>query len=437
MKKIKNRAFAALLLSIFVVAGLGVYVARFLTDGSDWATFTANQTIYQNGVPKTGTVYDRKGVILAGYADGQRIYAQDPIVRAACLHAVGDMSGNIGTGVMTQFADELVGYNPVTGLTDSGGGELHITIDSALNAAAYNALGTRKGAVIICDYTTGEIICMTSSPSYDPLNVPDLTGEFYDGVYLNRCISSTFTPGSVFKIITLSAAIENIPDLYERSFWCPGSVEVAGVAINCSGIHGTQTIEQAFANSCNCAFAELSLELGADTLEEYASDFGLLEQLEFDGISTAAGRFDKDVDGSPGLAWSGIGQFNDLVSPYAMMRLAAAIANGGEAVEPHILIGSDGSRTRLMGSATAGEMRDFMSYNVVNNYGEWNFPGLSLCAKSGTAEVGDGTSHAWFVGFLDDPEHPYAFTVMVEHGGGGLSVAGNIANIVLQEAIKG
>lgn len=173
MKKIKNRAFAALLLSIFVVAGLGVYVARFLTDGSDWATFTANQTIYQNGVLKTGTVYDRNGVILAGYADGQRIYAQDPIVRAACLHAVGDMSGNIGTGVMTQFADELVGYNPVTGLTDSDGGELHITIDSALNAAAYNALGTRKGAVIICDYTTGEIICMTSSPSYDPLNVPD------------------------------------------------------------------------------------------------------------------------------------------------------------------------------------------------------------------------------------------------------------------------
>ena len=436
MKKIKNRAFSALILALIVVAGMGVYVYRFATQGSDWVTFRANQTIYADGVLKVGTVYDRDGLVLAGYADGKRIYADDPIIRAACLHAVGDLDGNIGTGAVTVFADKLMGYNLVTGFGGDGGGELRLTIDAKLSAAAYNALGARKGAVAVYDYTTGEILCLVSSPSYDPLNVPDLTGEFYDGVYLNRCISSTFTPGSVFKIVTLSAAVENIDDLYTRSFWCSGSVDVAGVTIKCSGTHGSQTIEQAFANSCNCAFAELSLELGGDTIEEYAEKFGLLEQLEFDGIPTAAGRYDKDVSGSPGLAWSGIGQYNDLVSPYAMMRLAGGIANGGTVVEPHILADSSGGETKLMSSGTAGEVHDFMSYNVANSYGTWNFPDLKLCAKSGTAEVGDGTSHAWFVGFLDDPEHPYAFAVMVEHGGGGLSTAGSIANIVLQEAVK-
>ena len=77
-----------------------------------------------------------------------------------------------------------------------------------------------------------------------------------------------------------------------------------------------------------------------------------------------------------------------------------------------------------------------MNYNVVNSYGEWNFPGLTkLCAKSGTAEVGDGTSHAWFTGFLDDPDHPYAFVVVIENGGGGLRNAGSVANAVLQTAV--
>ncbi len=436
MKKIKRRAYSALLLALLVISGMGVYIFRFVTEGGQWATFRANQTIYTDGVLKSGSVYDRSGTVLAAYKDGKRIYADDPIVRTSCLHTVGDFSGNIGTGAVTVFSDRLVGYDMISGLTDPNGGELRLTIDSRLNAAAYSALNGRRGAVIVYDYTNGDILCMTSSPSYDPANVPDLSGSAYDGVYLNRAISSTYTPGSVFKIVTLAAAIEHISDLYTRSFWCPGSVTVAGVQINCSGTHGTQTIEQAFANSCNCAFAELSLELGADTIESYAKKLGLLDQLEFDGISTAAGRYDKDAAGSPGLAWSGIGQYNDLVSPYAMMRIAGAVAGGGSAAQPHILLDSSGGTISLLKADTAEKLHDFMSYNVVNGYGTWNFPNLPICAKSGTAEVGDGTSHAWFVGFLDDAEHPYAFAVVIENGGGGLSQAGSVANIVLQEAVK-
>ena len=77
-----------------------------------------------------------------------------------------------------------------------------------------------------------------------------------------------------------------------------------------------------------------------------------------------------------------------------------------------------------------------MHYNVVYSYGQWNFPNLDLCAKTGTAEVGDGTSHAWFAGFLADEAHPYAFVVIVEHGGGGLGNAGPVANALLQAAVS-
>ena len=76
-----------------------------------------------------------------------------------------------------------------------------------------------------------------------------------------------------------------------------------------------------------------------------------------------------------------------------------------------------------------------MEYNVQNSYGSWSFPGLAICAKSGTAELGDGTSHAWFTGFLNDDAHPYAFVVVIENGGGGARQAGPVANAVLQAAV--
>ena len=88
-----------------------------------------------------------------------------------------------------------------------------------------------------------------------------------------------------------------------------------------------------------------------------------------------------------------------------------------------------------MNQETALIMKEYMKYNVEHTYGTGSFPGLTIGAKTGTAEVGDGTDHAWFVGFLDDEEHPYAFVVQVERGGGGLSVAGSIANKVLQAAV--
>ena len=433
MNKVTHRAMSALIIAALLFVGLGVYVFRFALHGGEWATFAANDTLYTSGMLATGTLTDRYGVVLASADGEQHTYAEDPYIRRAVFHAVGDYSGHVGTGAINAFSAKLAGYNPITGTYASDGEEIPLTLDSQLCQIAQQSLAGRKGMVLLSNYKTGEILVMTSLPTVDPTAEGT---EPEDGAYINRCLNATFTPGSIFKLVTAAAAIENISDLDSRTFTCHGSVDVAGVAVTCSGVHGTQTFEDAMANSCNCAFAQIALELGGKTLEKYAKDLGFTSAQKLDSITTAKGSFTKDADGTPGLAWSGIGQFEDLICPYSMLRLVSAIACGGTFREPTLLLDNRNGKTELLDEDTADRLRDLMSYNVQSHYGTWNFPGLNLCAKTGTAEVGDGTSHAWFTGFLLDEAHPYAFVVLVENGGGGLNVAGPIANAVLQEAVQ-
>ena len=437
MKKIRNRSVFSLLIAAVLVAGLTFLTVKLAKNGRDWAMFRADQSVFNEGVLSTGTVTDRGGIVLATAADGKATYAADATVRKACLHAVGDWQGNIGTGALSVFNFKLAGYDMLNGVAslNSAGGTAELSIDSKLNVAALSALGNRRGAVLLENYKTGEILCMVSTPTYDPANPPDLSQPAYEGAYLNRCLSSTFTPGSVFKLVTLAAAIENRPDLESEAFECAGSVKVGADTVNCTGVHGNQTIEQALSHSCNCAFSQLSQELGADVIASYADKLGLTKKLSVSGIATAAGSVEKGQDGTVNLSWMGIGQYNDQVTPIAMLRLASAIANGGEAEEPVLLKGAHTSATKLMEQDTADRIKDMMAYNVTAAYGASRFPGLSLCAKTGTAERGDGTSNAWFVGFLNDSDHPYAVTVCIEKGGGGLANAGPVANAVLQAAV--
>ncbi len=437
MKKIKNRAFFAMIIALGLVFGLCIFAFRLFTDGKDWVMLRANQSVFNQGVLDTGTVTDRDDVALAFADNGVFSYAEDETVRKACFHAVGDYNGNIGSGAISAFDYKLAGYDVVEGVASvSGkGGKVKLSIDSALNAVAYKAMNGRKGAVLVSNYKTGEILCMVSTPSYDPNTTPDLTNPAYEGVFMNRALGATYTPGSVFKLITMSAAIENIPDLNEKTFTCTGSVNVGGDVVNCTGVHGQQTVEQALAHSCNSALSEISQELGADTIYSYSEKFGFCKSLTVSGIDTAAGSIDKAEKGTSNLSWMGIGQYNDLVSPIAMQRLVSAIANDGDAKEPVMLKNGYSSSTRLMKTETAKKLQELMSYNVAYAYGAEKFPNLDICAKTGTAEVGDGTSHAWFVGFLKDKNNPLAFTVVIEKGGGGLANAGPVANAVLQAAV--
>lgn len=446
MKRVSNRARALLLLCALVLVGMSFYIFRLAANGRKWVSFPSNRTVYSDGVLTVGTVLDRNGFVLTEATGGNRIYADSAAVRKATLHAVGDPGGNIGTGALNVFSSRLMGYNFVSGAySRSGKGkDLYLTIDTQLNVAAYKALDGRKGTVGVMNYKTGEIICMVSSPTFDPTDIPDFekAGDQYEGVFLNRFLSSTYTPGSTFKLVTLAAAIENIPELNDRAFTCEGSLNIGGDTVNCTKKHGELSIEDALAVSCNSTFAQLALELGADRLSRYAEKFGLTKSVGVDGIMTAAGNFDKAASDTADLAWSGIGQYNDTVCPANMLRFVGAIANGGVAVEMSLIhekglagLIPPGSH-RLLSEQTADKMATMLNYNVYKTYGEKNYPGLELYAKSGTAEVGGGLPpHAWFAGYITNKDFPLAFVVVVENGGAGSKTAGAVANKVLQAAV--
>ena len=439
MKKIKRRTMSLLCLVLIIAAGLSFYTFRLFTKGGEWATFSSNQTVFSEGELIIGSIFDRNGMLLASSDGDERIYAEDSDIRKATLHAVGDAAGNVGTGALTVFSSELIGYDPINGAYSVGnsGGEVHLSIDGELNAVALDALDGRKGTVAISNYETGEIVCMVSTPTYDPYYPPeDLGDDSYEGVFINRFLSSTYTPGSTFKLVTLTAAIENLSDLYDRTFICEGQVTIGENVITCTGYHGEINIEEALAVSCNCAFGELAAEIGSETLAEYADKLGFTSSINIDGINTAAGYYEK----TPNIgetAWSGIGQYKDMINPAAMLRFVGAIANNGVATDLTLKREGSWGGKRILKNPTAEKLSEMMNFNVHYNYGTGNYPGLELYAKSGTAEVGeDKDTHALFVGFIKDAEHPYAFVVIIENGGSGSYVAGPVANTVLQAAVN-
>lgn len=456
MKKIEKRTVVCLILTLILLLGVGLFVVRFFLNGGSWASFAANRHLYNSqGQLSVGRVLDRDGDVLSWVDEsGNRQYYANQTVRMATLHAVGDPNGAIGTSALVAFADQLSGYNFLTGADNpfGQGNDLYLTLDARLNYEAYQALGGRRGAVGVYNYETGEILCMVSTPTFDPADPPDIQegDERYEGVYVNRFLSSTFTPGSVFKTVTLTAAIENLPDLFGRTFTCTGSTVVGGETITCPSAHGTMDIGGAFANSCNGVFAQLAAELGADTMTKYVEQAGLLSRYSVDGIQTAQGSYDLTGATQGQLGWSGVGQYNDLVNPCALMVYMGAIGNGGKAAVPRLILKTENAlglpslpslvkRTgKLIEADTAAALADLMARNVTEQYGADRFPNMDLCAKSGTAEVGGGQApHAWFAGFLRNEDAPYAFVVLVENGGGGSSVAGTVAGRVLDVMVNG
>ena len=194
-------------------------------------------------------------------------------------------------------------------------------------------------------------------------------------------------------------------------------------------------ISEWHANNYPAWIERISAEMGVDYKVSYA--WAELETSPLDGISTAAGSYPLDFVGDPELAWSGIGQSTDMVNPYAILRLVCAIANGGTEVEPSMVADTQHSSTLLVSPATADALTEMMRFTANEHYNASElFPGMNICAKTGTAELGDGTSHSWFVGYLEKEEHPYAFVTLVERGGFGITAAGSVTGEVLQWAVE-
>lgn len=452
MKRTLNRSLIVFLVAFAFFAGIVLFCVRLGTGCKDWVQKPFNgHTAGNSGLIQAGTIYDRDGNILAETVDGERIYSSDYSTRCALLHLVGDNSLNISTAVQSTYRTELTGYSYIWGLglpaSLKSGNDITLTVDSSACAAAYNALGDRTGACVVYNYKTGEILCSVSTKTYDPQNPPEITDENeaeYDGVYLDHTVSSSFTPGSIFKIITSAAAFESSLDLDSLEIYCGGSTEIGGSNVNCTAAHGNVNIYSAFSSSCNVYFATLATMIGSDKMQAAADRMGFNQNFSVNGVTTAAGSYDVSSADENQLAWSGVGQYTDLANPMQMAILCGAIANSGTPVMPYFIeasglsvLSSGEKGSELMSSSTAAFLQELMRTAVVNNYGEGIFAGLSACAKTGTAEVGDGEPNAWMVGFTTDEDYPLAFAVVIEHGGSGLGAAGSVVSAVLSDIVTG
>ena len=447
MKKVSGRAIFPLILAIVLLAGTVLLCVRYFVKAGEWVTFSGSPHVYTGVNLDGGVVTDRDGTLLLDSTDG-RTYSADAVTRTATMHLLGDRYGYIQAPLLGSFADDMIGFDKINGLYGAEGTEANaaLTLSAAAQTAAYQALGNYHGTVGVYNYKTGEILCAVTSPSYDPDNMPDVdadTSGAYDGVYVNRFFQAAYTPGSIFKIVTLAAAIETVPDWESLTFTCEGKTIIGGQEIICEGVHGTITLKQALAHSCNVAFGELAGKVGTKALMEYAEKLGLTESFECDGIPVKAGTVDlKDADAGD-LAWAGIGQYTDQVNALTFMRAMGRIAGGGTGAEPYLMAkitrgekaayeAKSETSSRALKAETAAKLTEYLRNNVATMYGDWQFGGLNVCAKSGTAEHEGETADAMFAGFCVDENCPLAFVVFVENGGSGSAVAAPIAAKVLQ-----
>ena len=449
MNRVTKRTW---LISVFIgilVFGMVLFLGEYALKAKKWVIFQGSPHVYNSANLGMGTLTDRSGEILLDITE-DRTYSENETTRRSTLHWVGDRMGYINASAVTNYAAELSGFDLINGLyaMEGTGGTMELTLSASVQNAALKALNGQRGTVGVYNYKTGEILCAVTSPTYDPDNVPDIEGDTsgkYEGVYVNRFIQSAYVPGSIFKVVTTMAALDCVPGIEEMTFKCTSKLEYGSEAVTCMTWHGTQTLKRALANSCNCVFAQVAELVGKDNMVEYVKKFGITQPLSFDGITAAAGHYDISEAAPVSFAWSCIGQYNDLVSPVQFMTLMGAIGGGGTAAMPYLVsqVRSGENITyeaevrkteKLMSSEVAAVVAGYMRNNVTTIYGDGNFPGLQVCAKSGTSELGGGLkSNAMFAGFVQNEEYPLAFIVVVENGGFGGKTCVPVLSKVLAE----
>ena len=448
MNRIARRSTITLLLAILLVVGFSLFVVEFVMEADTWVISPGSPHVYNAANIGTGTVVDRNGNLLLDMAD-TRSYSTSETLRKSTLHWLGDRDGYISAPILSNYAAEIAGYDMVSGLYAYGDntGIAKLTLSAEVQNAALEAMGGYSGSVAVYNYKTGELLCAVTTPTYDPDHVPDIAGDTtgaYEGVYLNRFVQSVYIPGSIYKIVTLAAALETVEGIEDQTFYCSGTYTIGPDEITCESGHGTQTLQSAFRNSCNCAFGQIAIMVGAENMQRYVEAYGLTEGVAFDGITTAAGNYDVAETAYANLAWSGIGQYTDQVNPCAFLTFMGAIAADGKGVSPYLVeqisVGNNTTyqaatqnRDRIMDADTAQTVSAYLRANVTERYGDWNFPGLSVCAKTGTGEVGDGQKpNAMLAGFVENEAYPLAFIVFVENAGYGANVCIPIAASVLE-----
>ena len=451
MKYYRKQKIAIFIIAFAFIVYLGVFTVRFIKNGENWVYHQSNAHIYKNGeLIGIGEITDRDNNILAKTKDGHRVYNDDINIRKATLHTVGDSMGYISTGVQVALRDRLTGYNRLNGLytVTNKGNNAQLTISSAVSVAAMNALGNKSGCVGVCNYKTGEVICIVSAPTFDIQNSTEFSAA-KDGslgsVYVNRFLSSTYIPGSTFKMVTAAAAIETKADIYQTTFICDYGTVIENEKLSCVGKHGVVGLERGFSHSCNAYFSQLGLSVGRSNLTKYAEMFGFNKQFSIDGINAATSTFAVSDIRNIDYGWASIGQNSVQMNPLQYLCAVSAVANGGSYNKPYLIkniTDSNGKtiytakseKVKMLNDDTAQKIAALMDFAVTDNYKKESFAGLDVCGKTGTAEMGGGVENSLFIGFCKDADLPLAFVVVVEDGGSGNGSALRVAAKVLASA---
>ncbi|MPY78973.1 MAG: penicillin-binding protein 2 [Actinophytocola sp.] len=377
--------------------------------------------------------------------------------------------------IVRRLSDIITGRDP-------RGGHVQVTIDPAVQQAAYNAMVSRgfTGSVVALRPDTGEILGMVSTPSYDPNKLASHDGDKQEQAWaswncdpaapncthnnpmLNRSVQQTYPPGSTFKLVVTAAALESgmtmdTPVESASEVPLPGTTGITlenYAGATCPG----STLRDALAYSCNTAFAKLAEKLGAQKLRSTARKFGI-------GMDDLSIPLDVEqshlgpLDSSAVLYQSGIGQRDVRLTPLQDAMLSATIANGGVTMKPQLvkeLLAPDLSTLEeyeseelmdepALSSQNAEVLRDMMIASEANTSGEGKRSDLTIASKTGTAEHGadpkNTPPHAWYTAFAPAHDPKVAVAVIVESGGDrglaatGGSVAAGIGRLTINAAL--
>ncbi len=329
------------------------------------------------------------------------------------------------------------------------GADLELTINRNLQELAYGVLGGRTGALVVLNAETGAVLALASAPGYDP-------NEFVGGIsrsrwqqlssdpqrpLFNRALQGLYPPGSVFKVVTVAAALNE--GLYgpDSTFTDRGELSVQGnIVRNYQGqVYGEHTLHEALVNSINTTLAQVGLDLGAPKLEEYFARFKLQESRRL-GLPMSAGQIGTPGRSRVALAWSAIGQDQVLLTPLHLAQIFAVLANGGSLPPIHLIKGeAEASAPEPVLEPQTVEMLNAMLRDVVleGTGTQAQVRGLTVYGKTGTAEVVVGeASHAWFAGHTQLPSgEKIAFALLVEEGGVGGQAAAPLVREFLSRLV--
>ncbi len=335
------------------------------------------------------------------------------------------------------------------------GDNVYTTLNTVLQETAYEALSAHKGAVIVSDVKTGNILAMVSKPDFDPNNIQkewaEITQDEDNTQLLNRATQGLYPPGSTFKIVTALEYIRENPETYDSyRYSCSGKFKYEDSVISCfhGENHGAVDFAMSFAKSCNSSFANMAVGFDKTSFGKTLDDLLFNKDMPCDLNYKKSAVYCDTETATADIMQIGIGQGTTTMTPLHLNLITNCIANDGMLVKPRIIdrvVSADGkvvesftveNYKRLITEDEAGILQELM-HGVVEKGTATKLKGLSYTAagKTGSAEFKDSSSdsHAWFTGFApyEDPE--ISVTIIVENAGSGGEFAVPIAKRIFDK----